>query len=63
MINRPCLNCTDRKLGCHGSCERYKEFQEKNEEIKAKERAEKDIYAGYRDYKEEKFKRLEGRKK
>lgn len=58
MKNGPCLNCTDRKLGCHSSCKQYKEFQKRCEEIRAKERAEKDIYAGYRDYKEEKFKRL-----
>lgn len=24
----PCMNCEDRKTGCHGSCERYKEFTE-----------------------------------
>ena len=22
----PCLNCTDRRLGCHSTCERYKAF-------------------------------------
>ncbi len=23
----PCKNCTDRKVGCHGDCERYKQFK------------------------------------
>lgn len=58
MKNRPCLNCTDRKPGCHSTCERYKDFQKQHEEIKSKERAEKDTYTNYCGYKEEKFKRL-----
>lgn len=24
----PCLNCPDRKLLCHSSCDRYKEYVE-----------------------------------
>ena len=23
----PCLDCPDRAVGCHGKCEKYKEFQ------------------------------------
>lgn len=60
MNKQPCLNCTDRKLGCHGACERYQEFQKKNEEAKAKERAESLAYENYRNYREEKVKRLKG---
>ena len=26
----PCMDCEDRMVGCHGSCERYKEFREQN---------------------------------
>lgn len=63
MINSPCLNCTKRKLGCHSTCDRHKEFQEKNGELKAKRRAENAIYEVYRDYKEEKVKRLKGGRK
>jgi len=30
----PCLNCTDRYVGCHANCERYKEAKQKYEEIR-----------------------------
>lgn len=23
----PCLNCSDREVGCHSTCERYKQFK------------------------------------
>lgn len=25
----PCLNCKDRVVGCHASCEKYKDFHER----------------------------------
>ena len=28
----PCMNCTKRHTGCHGSCKDFKEFQEKKKE-------------------------------
>lgn len=27
--NTPCHHCTERHEGCHGTCERYKEFRAK----------------------------------
>lgn len=37
-MNAPCLNCSNRKLGCHASCEVYKSFAEnktaENEELR-----------------------------
>ena len=27
-INAPCLNCTEREVGCHGRCQAYQEFSE-----------------------------------
>lgn len=27
-VQVPCKDCPDRKLKCHGSCERYKEYRE-----------------------------------
>lgn len=27
----PCKDCQNRKVGCHGSCEAYKEFQRSRE--------------------------------
>ena len=28
----PCQGCEDRKVGCHGSCERYKAYDEAKRE-------------------------------
>ena len=33
-----CRNCTDRKVGCHDDCPRYKEFRIRVEEIRENER-------------------------
>jgi hypothetical protein len=30
----PCLKCADRKIGCHGVCVDYIEFQKKTKAIK-----------------------------
>lgn len=34
MISAPCKGCTDRCVGCHSSCEKYKEFQQAHEKEK-----------------------------
>ena len=39
----PCKNCTNRKLGCHGSCEAYISFKKEKEEEK-KERQNESLY-------------------
>lgn len=31
----PCKHCADRKVGCHGACERYKQFKADFEAAKA----------------------------
>lgn len=33
-MNSPCKGCEHRKFLCHGSCEAYKAFCRKNEEIR-----------------------------
>lgn len=30
----PCLNCADRKIGCHGVCVYYIEFQKKQKQLR-----------------------------
>ena len=30
----PCKDCTERDLGCHGTCERYSEWKVKHQEVK-----------------------------
>ena len=32
MINPPCKNCETRTIGCHAGCEKYKVFQQQQEE-------------------------------
>ena len=27
--NKPCLNCEDRTITCHSTCEKYKAFRER----------------------------------
>ena len=37
-------DCKERKVGCHGSCEKYKKFREWNDKKKAKERLEQEAH-------------------
>lgn len=39
-----CKNCTERYVGCHAVCEKYKEFQKRNEELNAKQRTSSQMY-------------------
>lgn len=43
MIKAPCKGCWDRKLGCHGRCERYAEFRKKLEKANEQLIAENEI--------------------
>lgn len=38
----PCKDCKERKVGCHSTCEAYKEFQRQNDVTKANRRKESD---------------------
>lgn len=42
--NAPCYKCEDRIAGCHGSCERYKEWHENYTDAYEKARAEKERF-------------------
>lgn len=33
MLTAPCKDCPNRILGCHSSCEKYKNFQSSNNEL------------------------------
>ena len=35
-MTAPCKNCTDRQMGCHGKCERYKAYREVMDEAARK---------------------------
>ena len=39
----PCRDCKDREIGCHSTCERYKEFTEVNERRKEEIRKDKEV--------------------
>ena len=41
-MTAPCLDCTDRKIGCHATCAKYIEYNENNIKLRAKRKAEKD---------------------
>ena len=42
----PCKDCTERKEGCHVTCEKYLTFYEKNKQ-KQKERSDERIVSEY----------------
>ena len=35
-MKAPCKNCTDRVVGCHSTCEKYKDWKKKDKERKQK---------------------------
>jgi len=45
-IKYPCLNCTDRKIGCHAKCELYKKAAAANEAVNKREREENTFITG-----------------
>ena len=55
-----CVKCSDRKAGCHGSCEAYLADRAKNLEEKERERQIKDAerdYVGFKAAKTEAIRR------
>lgn len=43
QLKAPCKNCKNRVLGCHSTCEKYKEFYELNEQRKAEQDKAREI--------------------
>ena len=41
----PCKDCKERKVGCHSTCEAYKEFQRQNDDTKANRSKESEANA------------------
>ena len=57
MQFKSCINCKDRKVGCHSICEKYLNEVKENEKLKEKKRIENNIrgyistkYSKIRDY-------------
>lgn len=38
VVSNSCFNCTERKLFCHGKCEKYAEYKYKRELVNKKQR-------------------------
>ena len=36
--DNPCIDCINRRIGCHGSCSQYKEFKIKMSDMRKKEK-------------------------
>ena len=58
MLKAPCKDCPDRYLGCHGTCEKYREYKERHAEEAAANQQQKDAYKDLCSYKEAKVRRL-----
>ena len=46
-MNNPCYRCPTRALGCHGTCEEYKEYRKSMDEENLRKRIENEP-AAYR---------------
>ena len=42
MNKSPCLNCEDRSILCHDSCNKYKSYRDKADRVKKARRKELD---------------------
>lgn len=56
MNNNTCKDCTERQVGCHAKCEKYKEFVAENERLKQLKRQDtmKDLLLPVKNNKREK---------
>lgn len=61
-MKAPCYECENREVGCHATCQEYKEFQAENEEEKKKKILSCMCNGIMHSYQKEKFRRLTGRK-
>ena len=49
MLKLPCSKvCPDRRVGCHSSCPKYKDFRDELDRINARRKAENDLENDYR---------------
>lgn len=56
MNNNTCKDCVERVVGCHATCEKYKEFVAENERLKQLKRQDtmKDLLLPVKNNKREK---------
>lgn len=63
LINSPCKDCTERHVGCHAECEKYRKAKEETEEAKEKQRLHKETEAYFADYAMDVIRRNRNRRK
>ncbi len=61
-IKPPCYGCTERKVGCHGNCEGYAEFQKKVQK-QNENRKKEDVFIDFKRSKDIKIQRIIHNKK
>ena len=47
LSNNPCYKCAERKVGCHGKCEKYQEWNKKREVLRQQRYKEK-LYVDFK---------------
>jgi citrate lyase synthetase len=50
-VHNSCLGCTDRYVGCHSKCEKYKTYKEEMTKLEDIVNKKKKKYSGYVEYK------------
>ena len=40
-LKSPCFKCTERRVGCHSKCDRYKKYRTEYDKLNDKEKREK----------------------
>ena len=55
MRGCPCQNCLDREIGCHGTCEKYKDWAGENEKVKHRRILDSEVF----NYRKEEHYRIE----
>lgn len=50
MITGPCLNCKDRSVGCHSTCDKYINFRKELDNHNEKIHNEKELANANRSY-------------
>ena len=64
MINSKCKGCTKRVVGCHSTCEDYKEFRKELDKQNEAERADREFSSYARTDRDERYiKFLKNRRK
>ena len=53
----PCMDCSDRNIGCHSMCDRYKAYTEAHEELKESIRKQKFVHNSLKDMHKEQYAR------